>query len=181
MHRSHVALTLTALLFSPACKKQTAPATVMEEAYAPPDSTEPPAAVEEEVSAAPPHVQEMARSLARTFFELDAADLTAEAKEILDQNANALRAHADVKLEVQGHADERGTTEYNLALGQKRAQAVYDHLVNAGIGTSRLSVISYGEESPRDMESTEQAWSENRRAEFRITWGSQEDLKGSTE
>ena len=173
MHRSHITLTLTALLFSPACKKQQEPETAMEESYGLPGPELPLAAEEEkEVSLGPPHVQEMARSLARTFFELDSADLTAEAKEILDQNAEALRAHADVKLEIQGHADERGTTEYNLALGQKRAQAVYDYMVNTGIGTSRLAVISYGEEHPLDTQDTEQAWSQNRRAEFRITWGS---------
>ncbi len=175
MKTTHVALALVALTLSASCKKQKTPeATAALEMTAALPMSE---AVEAPVEAAPPeHVQAMAQSLSRTFFELDSADLTADAKSVLDENAGALREHGDVKLEIQGHADERGTTEYNLALGQKRAQAVYDYLVNAGIGTSRLAVISYGEETPLSAESSEQAWSENRRAEFRITWG-----KGSVE
>jgi peptidoglycan-associated lipoprotein len=170
MKKTHVALALVALTFPASCKKQKAPEATAEQEMA----LELPVSdsVETPVEVAPPeHVQEMVRSLSRTFFELDSADLTADAKSVLNENAGVLREHGDVKLEIQGHADERGTTEYNLALGQKRAQAVYDFLVNAGIGTSRLAVISYGEESPLTAESSEQAWSENRRAEFRITWG----------
>jgi len=178
MYRFSLLFTLSLLVLAPACKKQAPPPPAVEEAAPVELEAEP---EEEAAPETPAHIQEMSAVLARTFFELDSPKLTDDATQALDRNAELLREHTDIKLEVQGHADERGTTEYNLALGQKRAQAVYDHLVNAGIGTSRLSVISYGEESPRDMESTEQAWSENRRAEFRITWGSQEDLKGSTE
>ena len=88
--------------------------------------------------------------------------------------------NSDIKVEIQGHADERGTTDYNLALGQKRSDSVKSYLVSAGVAPSRLSSISYGEEQPLDMAHTEIAWSKNRRAEFRITWGGG-DLQGSTE
>jgi peptidoglycan-associated lipoprotein len=106
--------------------------------------------------------------------------LTAEARTALDHNATVLLGHANLNLEVQGHADERGTTDYNLALGQQRAQSVYDYLVGQGVGTSRLTLISYGEELPSEMNSTEQAWSLNRRAEFRITWGG-DSVEGTTD
>ncbi len=178
MRQFSLSIALSLLVLAPACKKQAPPPPAAAETES---TAVEPEKVEETSREMPSHVIEMSKALERTFFELDSANLTDDASQALDLNADLLRKHTDIKLEIQGHADERGTTEYNLALGQKRAQAVYDHLVNAGIGTSRLSVISYGEESPRDMESTEQAWSENRRAEFRITWGSQAVVQGTTQ
>ncbi|MEE2750536.1 MAG: OmpA family protein [Myxococcota bacterium] len=178
MYRFSLSLALSLLALAPACKKPAPPPPAAEEAA--PAEVEAEPTVDAEPNT-PDHVQQMTEALKRTFFELDSANLTDDASVALDVNAELLRQHTDIKLEIQGHADERGTTEYNLALGQKRAQAVYDHLVNAGIGTSRLSVISYGEESPLTVDSTEQAWSQNRRAEFRITWGSQDQVKGTIE
>ena len=82
---------------------------------------------------------------------------------------------------MQGHTDERGTTDYNLALGDRRANAVKDYLVGAGIGPSRLTIVSYGEELPAASGSNERAWSQNRRAEFVVTWGGEGEVKGTTE
>jgi peptidoglycan-associated lipoprotein len=78
--------------------------------------------------------------------------------------------HSDIKIEVQGHADERGTTEYNLVLGQRRADAVVNYMVSKGVPGSRIRSVSYGEERPLDPATTEVAWAMNRRAEFRITY-----------
>ena len=85
-----------------------------------------------------------------------------------------------MKVEIQGHADERGTTEYNLALGQKRAAAVRQFLLAEGVAPSRLSTISYGEEKPRAAGESETAWAQNRRAEFRITWSGDALVQGTT-
>ena len=169
-----ISLLCTALAIS-ACKKPTEPEPVV--APTPPAVVEEPAPVE---VVAPDPVLEIVENLQKSFFEVDSSVLTAEAKTALDHNATVLLDHPNLNLEVQGHADERGTTDYNLALGQQRAQSVYDYLVGQGVGTSRLTLISYGEELPSEMNSTEQAWSLNRRAEFRITWGG-DSVEGTTD
>ena len=156
-----------------ACKKQVEPEPVAEPTPVP--VVEEPPVVEE---ATPDPVLEIVENLQKSFFEVDSSVLTAEARTALDHNATVLLSHPSLNLEVQGHADERGTTDYNLALGQQRAQSVYDYLVGQGVGTSRLTLISYGEELPSELTSTEQAWSLNRRAEFRITWGG-ESVEGT--
>ncbi|MDP2306796.1 MAG: OmpA family protein [Pseudomonadota bacterium] len=128
----------------------------------------------------PPPVAEMAKNFGRVFFDLDAATLTSEGKSALEANAAIMNDYSDIKLEVQGHADERGTTDYNLALGQKRADAVVQYLLAKGISSSRVKNVSYGEERPLDGQSSERAWSSNRRAEFRITWSGDAPVKGTT-
>ena len=125
----------------------------------------------EPVIEAPEPVQEIVKNFQRVYFDFDSASLGSEARSALSDNAALLQQHTEVKIEVQGHADERGTTEYNLALGQKRADSVKRFLSAQGVSSSRLSVISYGEERPLEGISSETAWSKNRRAEFRITWG----------
>jgi len=99
-------------------------------------------------------------------FEYDQYILSAEAKEKLDRKAQWLKAYPTAKGQIEGHCDERGSAEYNLALGQKRADAVMQYLVSLGIEANRLSTISFGKEKPLDPSHTEVAWSKNRRAHF---------------
>ena len=100
----------------------------------------------------------------RVLFGYDSAELSAEAKLTLDQQSRFLRANADLTFTIEGHCDERGTREYNLALGEQRATAVRDYLVIEGISPDRLRVISYGKEKPAVVGSSDMAWSKNRRA-----------------
>ncbi|MBI3018470.1 MAG: peptidoglycan-associated lipoprotein Pal [Deltaproteobacteria bacterium] len=102
-------------------------------------------------------------------FEFDASGLTKEARTILKDNAEWLKGHKNIKVQVEGHCDSRGTQEYNLALGQKRAEAVRKYLADLGVAAKRLSTISYGEEKSLDFSETEEAWTKNRRAQFVIT------------
>lgn len=106
--------------------------------------------------------------LANVYFDFDKFDLKSEARDILGQHARALKTQKDVTVIIEGHCDERGTIEYNLALGDKRARAVKDYLVLLGVERSRLTTISYGKERPLDYGHNESAWSENRRAQFVI-------------
>jgi peptidoglycan-associated lipoprotein len=99
-------------------------------------------------------------------FDYDKYNLTGKAISTLSTNAEILMDHPELDVVIEGHCDERGTDEYNLALGEKRALAARDFLVNFGIAKSRISVISYGEEKPVDPGSNEEAWAKNRRAEF---------------
>ena len=99
-------------------------------------------------------------------FDYDKYNLSGKAISTLSENAEILMDHPNMDVVIQGHCDERGTDEYNLALGEKRAQAARDFLVNFGIAKSRISVISYGEERPVDPGHDEEAWVRNRRAEF---------------
>jgi peptidoglycan-associated lipoprotein len=104
-------------------------------------------------------------------FELDRAELSPMGQSQLDYKVNVLRANPRLELQVEGHADERGPDEYNLALGMRRAASVKRYLVEHGVADARLSVISYGEERPADPRSTDEAWAANRRAEFKVTRG----------
>jgi peptidoglycan-associated lipoprotein len=105
------------------------------------------------------------------YFDYDRADLSAEAKRALDAKRTLLAASADVMLRIAGHADERGSDEYNVALGQRRAVAAKRYLVDHGIDPGRLDVVSFGEERPVCTVSAESCWRRNRRAEFEITAG----------
>jgi peptidoglycan-associated lipoprotein len=100
------------------------------------------------------------------FFDLDSYTLREDGRSALDKDARLLREHTHVNITVEGHCDERGTAEYNQALGEKRAQTARDYLVNAGIEGSRLQIISYGKERPFDPGHDEAAWAKNRRAHF---------------
>ena len=95
-------------------------------------------------------------------------DLSPSSQATLRGNVEQMKAHSTYDVVVFGHCDERGTIEYNLSLGEKRANAVMDYLVGQGVATARLSVISFGKERPADAGHTEAAWDKNRRAEFRI-------------
>ncbi len=98
------------------------------------------------------------------FFDYDKFNIKDEYKTIMSQNAEAMLDNPDAKLLVEGHCDDRGTNEYNLALGEKRAKAVIDFYVTFGVDASRLAMISYGEEKPFAMGSNEESWAKNRRA-----------------
>jgi peptidoglycan-associated lipoprotein len=102
-------------------------------------------------------------------FALDQSDLTDQARATLERNAQWMRSHAGAKVRVEGHCDERGTVEYNLALGERRAQATRDYLVSLGVEAGRLSTVSYGKERPIDPSSTEAAFAKNRRAHFAVS------------
>ncbi|MBI4524450.1 MAG: peptidoglycan-associated lipoprotein Pal [Deltaproteobacteria bacterium] len=106
--------------------------------------------------------------LKEIYFDYDRYDLKADARAILKANAEWLKTNPAVRVEIEGHCDERGTNEYNLALGAKRAQSVKDYLVTLGINADRLSTISYGEELLVCKEQTEECWQKNRRARFAI-------------
>lgn len=129
---------------------------------------------------APAYVQDLVHNFQKVFFDFDSATLDASSKAALDANARILAEHQDVKIEVQGHADERGTTDYNLALGQKRADAVVKYLQAVGVASTRVRVVSYGEERPAVNASTETAWAQNRRAEFVVIWGDTTKVQGTT-
>lgn len=99
-------------------------------------------------------------------FAFDSSELTDAAKALLKEKADWLKANTGASVIIEGHCDERGTTEYNLALGERRANAVKQYLQDLGIGGFRLSTVSYGEERPLDPGKTEDAYSKNRRAQF---------------
>ena len=100
------------------------------------------------------------------YFDLDKADIRSDARAALAKSADFLRNYPQVKVVVEGHCDERGSTEYNLALGDRRAAAVKQYLVSLGIGADRVSTVSYGKEKPLCMESNESCWQQNRRGHF---------------
>ncbi|CAO3419221.1 peptidoglycan-associated lipoprotein Pal [Azospirillum doebereinerae] len=99
----------------------------------------------------------------RVFFGFDRFDLSPEARATLDRQATWMQTYGSVTVSVEGHSDERGTREYNLALGERRANSVKNYLAAKGISPSRVSVVSYGKEKPAVVGSTEAAWSQNRR------------------
>jgi peptidoglycan-associated lipoprotein len=107
-------------------------------------------------------------ALRDVYFEFDKYEVRAGDKGTLDENAKWLKTNQGALLLIEGHADERGTNEYNLALGERRAKATRDYLVSVGIDAGRITVISYGEERPTCTEKTEACWAKNRRAHFLV-------------
>jgi len=105
------------------------------------------------------------------FFDYDDSSIRADSKEILDAKIPLLRQYTGFTIVVEGHADERGSTEYNLALGTRRAATVMDYLTGFGLNASRFRTFSYGEERPLVQGEGESAWARNRRAEFRVSGG----------
>ena len=101
-------------------------------------------------------------------FDFDKYDLKPKAMMILDEKAAYLREHPEVRVLIEGHCDERGTNEYNLALGDRRANSAKNYLVRSGVAESRITTISYGEEQPLCMEQAESCWWKNRRAQFQV-------------
>ena len=105
----------------------------------------------------------------RVFFEFDSSELTVDAQATLDAQAAWLMQYPDTNITVEGHADERGTREYNLALGDKRAFSVYSYLAQAGVDTNRMEYVSWGKERPEVIGSDETAYSQNRRGVTLVT------------
>jgi peptidoglycan-associated lipoprotein len=103
------------------------------------------------------------------YFDFDKYDLRTDARATLDRKASFLNQNSSVRVQIEGHTDDRGTAEYNLALGERRANAAKQYLTTAGISAGRLSTISYGEERPLDPGHNEAAWAKNRRDHFVIT------------
>jgi peptidoglycan-associated lipoprotein len=107
--------------------------------------------------------------LAEIHFDYDKSDLREGDRTILNKNAEVLKKFDFIRVTVEGHCDERGSVEYNLALGERRAKAAYDYLVSLGVAADRLKTVSYGKEIQVCTESTEDCWARNRRAKFTVT------------
>jgi len=174
---------LSALLVVSACtKKKTAPTVTP-----PPQTTErapmtdvmpdtaPAGPVDAQEQAPPPSIQELqaeaerAGLLGDVFYDFDKYELRSEARERLAKNAEYMKKNPGLRFTIEGHCDERGTNEYNIALGQSRSTSALDYLVSLGVSGSRFKTISYGEERPFCTESTEACWQKNRRARFVIS------------
>ncbi|HEY7791452.1 MAG TPA: peptidoglycan-associated lipoprotein Pal [Vicinamibacterales bacterium] len=147
-------------------------------AVAPPSTSEP---VTEQPVVPPPPIQEdkVASSsldelnrnspFADVFYKFDSAEIDEDARTALQKDADLLKKYPDWKITIEGHCDERGTAEYNLALGERRATTVQAYLVSLGIAADRIRTVSYGKEFPFDPGHDEQAWARNRRAHFVVT------------
>jgi len=163
-----------ALVVALACKKQ---APVTEVAAAPPPAPAAPAAHDHSAQ-----VKALRANFNEVYFDTDKATLSTEGLAALQANAEILMAHPQISIEVQGHADERGTTDYNLALGQRRAEAVQKAFRDLGVtGPRRVRVVSFGEEKPAVPGEGAMAWSKNRRCEFRILEGDSSEVKGTVQ
>jgi peptidoglycan-associated lipoprotein len=103
------------------------------------------------------------------FFGLDASEVDAAGQRVLEANAEVLKRYPSWQISIEGHCDERGTAEYNLALGERRALAARNYLVSLGVAADRVKTVSYGKEFPFDPGHTEDAWAKNRRAHFVLT------------
>lgn len=182
---SSVALAVALALAAGACAKKPAP---VARPTPPPASTAtgakppaPPQPVAEPVPVPPEPVPEDGvgskslddlnrdSPLKPVFYELDSSDLSADAQATLQANAAVLKQYATWQITIEGHCDERGSAEYNLALGERRALTARDYLVSLGVAASRVRTVSYGKEFPFDPGHDEGAWSKNRRAHFVIT------------
>jgi peptidoglycan-associated lipoprotein len=177
-----VLLILMLVVVVGACKKQepiTEPQTPAAEPPPPPPPPPPTKQVEPDFPTEPMAEPQPTRSeliddwnrsgvLATIYFAFDSSELSEMARRTLRQNAEWMKAHTDTSVVVEGHCDERGTIEYNLALGERRAASVRDYLASLGVARPRLRIITYGEERPVDRGHTETAWSQNRRAAFLI-------------
>lgn len=138
----------------------------------PEDFVQEPEPVAEDLSGSSAELTERALNLGwirDAFFEFDSFALSADAQDALAVTAAWMRTHPDVALMIEGHADERGTQQYNLALAERRANIARDYLITLGVDPVRITTISYGEERPFAFGSNEQAWAQNRRAHMVLT------------
>jgi peptidoglycan-associated lipoprotein len=169
----------TTVSFVASCKKK--PPTTTEQARPPaeqpsrpetavaPPTTPAPTTVEGDITSQ--SLEEINRRgyLKDAFFDYDKAELRDDARTALSEDAQWLKSHPSVQFLVEGHCDERGTSEYNLALGDRRANAAREYLASLGVDASRVRTVSYGKERPFCTASTEECWQQNRRAHFLIT------------
>ena len=176
-----VLLAFAVMASAAACGKKPAPAPPPPPPVAPeaPPPAPPPPPPRAEVK---PQVDEYARLramsaeeiertglLGEVFFDFDRAEIRDADRATLAKNADALKRFDFLRITVEGHCDERGTVEYNLALGERRARAAYDYLVSLGVPADRLKTVSYGKEVPACQGSGEECWQKNRRAHFTVT------------
>jgi len=162
MQKIALAVTVASVIALSACKKE-APA----ELPPAPQSTATPAPAPRPAGPIPgsqEHFRQVLAGRDTILFDTDMFNIDAEDQAALREQANYLSQYPNVRATIEGHADERGTREYNLALGERRANAAKNYLVSLGVGAERLSVVSYGKERPAAVGSTEQAWARNRRA-----------------
>jgi len=158
-------IALSAVAALGACASRSEPAPTPTETPGPTTSTPPSGPV-------PGSVEDFRVSVGdRVFFGYDRFDLSPEARSVLERQAAWLRQYPNVRLLVAGNCDERGTREYNLALGARRAAAARDYLVSLGVQASRVETVSYGKERPLDTRANEEAWSVNRNAHSQIVSG----------
>ena len=136
----------------------------------PPPPPAPPPVVEQPPPPPPPPPPPEVAPLQLTtiYFDYDKSDIRSDSRDILAQNAKSLTDHPEAVIRIEGNCDERGTDEYNMALGERRAIAARDYLVNYGIDAQKISTISYGESRPVAMGHDEGAWSQNRRDDFKV-------------
>jgi len=145
------------------CSKKAPPVDIPDEGMTDdPDTSTPPIKPPEDTGT----IDRTPTKLEDIFFDYDRSNLRPDALNSMEKNARFLRDDAGLRVILEGHCDERGTTEYNLALGERRAQAAHDFLVRVGVDPNRLTTISYGEERPFDPGHSESAWSQNRRVHF---------------
>ena len=164
MRKIAIAVTLASALALSACKKE-APETLPPGPgeIATPTPTGP-VTPQGPVPGTQPHFQQMMQGRDVIYFDTDKYDIDAEDQQALRQQAQYLQQYPNVRATVEGHADERGTREYNLALGERRANAAKNYLVSLGVPANRVTTVSYGKERPVALGSNEQAWARNRRA-----------------
>ena len=105
------------------------------------------------------------------YFDFDKSDIRSDMRAVLDKKGRFLMSNPTYLIQIEGHCDERGTVEYNIALGHRRSQATKDYLISLGVDASRIDTVSYGEERPSDSGHDESAWSKNRRAKFNVIGG----------
>jgi len=178
------ALVAGVMFGSYACQKKVKPTNVPENPSAQAEATPPPPRAEVQPTAEPfpptsvdktpvvePTIAQLNQDgvLATVFFAYNSNDLDDAAKATLQANATWLKAHPKYVVQIGGHCDDRGSIGYNVALGDRRAQAVKDYLIGLGVNGASLVAISFGEEQPLDPAQNEAAWAKNRRAQFTIT------------
>jgi len=152
---------------TPQVKEQPAPEKVVEEPVAP--VVKEPALTEEEIFMKKSLEEMNAEApLEIIYFDFDKYFIRDDAKPVLEADAEWLKKFESIKILIEGHCDERGTEEYNLALGERRAKSTLDYLASLGISADRIRTISYGESQPVDPGHNETAWQKNRRAQFKI-------------
>jgi peptidoglycan-associated lipoprotein len=162
-------LAISGLTIAGCAKKETVkPEQQPSAAQAAPQPAEQPAVTAQAQQPAEKTIAEIQKELLMIHFDFNKYNIRPDAKTILEDNAKVLSVNPNVNVQIAGYCDDRGSVEYNLALGEKRAQAAKDYLVTLGVAPGRLSTISYGKSDPINPANNEKAWAENRRDEFHI-------------
>ncbi len=163
---------LAIVLAAGACSRKKPPTTEIRTTAADTSSVPSPAEEDRAAELRAARIEEARLIMAeKIFFDFNRSEIKPEYREVLARKADVMNEFPEISIRTEGHCDERGTVEYNLALGERRAQAAKDYLVNAGIDPDRVNTISYGEERPAVEGSGEEVWAQNRRDEFVLTAG----------